>query len=131
MLSNSCKFCKLRQHSVYFVKILSLLVSRWTNSLIGLFDLISQVFKTFFEVFHQIRYHFLALFEIEFSSMAFITFSERLIKREAATLKFSTPVAMIATRELIMERYYAILDQLERAHFYNHLVSNYTKQLYY
>lgn len=120
-----------KDNIAYISLKLSLLVSRWTNSSIGLFDLIGQVFKTFFEKCStKLGTFFGALRNWIFFYRVYHPLG-RLIKHEAAILKFSTPVAMIATRELILERYYAILDQLERTHFYNHLVSNYTKQVYY
>ena len=58
------------------------------------------------------------LFGIEFSSIAFITSSVTLRKREAPIWEFSTPV-VITSRELILSRYDAILDQSERVHLYS------------
>ena len=53
-----------------------------------------------------------------------ITFSVTLKKRQAAIFEFSAS-ALITLREVIIARYDTILDQPERAHFYNHR-SNYT-----
>ena len=63
-----------------------------------------------------------------FSFSKFISSSDTLTKREAAILKICPP-AIITSSEVIIAEYDAILGQLEREDFYNHL-SNYTNSNY-
>ena len=66
----------------------------------------------------------LVFLRMAFSFIELISSSDTLTKREAAILKICPP-AIITSVEVIIAEYDAILDQLEREDFYNHL-SNYT-----
>ena len=71
----------------------------------------------------------LVLLGMAFSFIKLISSSDTLPKREAAILKICPP-AIIASAEVIIAEYDAILGQWECENFYNHL-RNYTNIKYY